>query len=130
MLFRSVDGPYYDQASTKEAITYFTDFMLLYPSDGNVAGAEKGLDGMKTMLAESKLKMGDFYFYKRDNFRAARVFYNEAITAYPESAVANRAKARLAEVAAKESKLTPPAPAEGTAAAPAEAPKKKRFWFF
>ena len=64
------------------------------------------------------------------NFRAARVFYNEAITAYPESAVANRAKARLAEVAAKESKLTPPAPAEGTAAAPAEAPKKKRFWFF
>jgi outer membrane protein assembly factor BamD len=125
-----VDGPYYDQASTKEAITYFTDFMLLFPSDGNVAGAEKGLDGMKTMLAESKVKMGDFYFYKRDNFRAARVFYNEAITAYPESAIATRAKARLAEVAAKEAKLTPPAPAEGTAAAPAEAPKKKRFWFF
>jgi outer membrane protein assembly factor BamD len=68
-----VDGPYYDQGSTREAITYFTDFMLLFPSDTNVGAAEKGLDGMKTMLAESKMKMADFYFYKRDNFKAARV---------------------------------------------------------
>ena len=78
-----VDGPYYDQGATKEAITYFTDFMLLFPSDTNIAAAEKGLDGMKTMLAESKMRMADFYFYKRSNFKAARVFYNEAITAYP-----------------------------------------------
>ncbi|MEO6567396.1 MAG: outer membrane protein assembly factor BamD, partial [Opitutaceae bacterium] len=91
-----VDGPYYDQASTKEAITYFTDFMLLFPNDQNIGSAEKGLDGMKTMLAESKMRMADFYFYKRDNYTAARVFYNEAITAYPESAIAERAKKRLA----------------------------------
>src|SRR4029079_7781520 len=32
-----VDGPYYDQGSTKESITYFTDFMLLFPSDINIA---------------------------------------------------------------------------------------------
>jgi len=75
--------------------------------------------------AESKVKMGDFYFYKRDNFRAARVFYNEAITAYPESAVAAKAKARLAEVEAKASGQ--PAPAAAAGAAPA---KKKRFFFF
>src|SRR5688572_19767820 len=102
-----VDGPYYDQGSTKESITYFTDFMLLFPSDTNVGAAEKGLDGMKTMLAESKMKIADFYFYKRSNFKAARVFYNEAITAYPESAVANRAKARLVEVEAKAAKVAP-----------------------
>lgn len=120
-----VDGPYYDQASTKESITYFTDFMLLFPGDTNIATAEKGLDGMKTMLAESKMRMADFYFYKRSNFKAARVFYNEAITAYPESAIAQRAKTRLAEVEAKAAKQ--PAPA-----APGEppAPKKKRFWLF
>lgn len=119
-----VDGPYYDQASTKEAMTYFTDFMLLFPSDGGVAAAEKGLDGMKTMLAESKMKMGDFYFYRRDNYTAAKVFYNEAITAYPESPIAGRAKARLADVEAKASgkKVAP----EGKG----DAPKKKRFWFF
>jgi outer membrane protein assembly factor BamD len=121
-----VDGPYYDQGSTKEAITYFTDFMLLFPSDTNIAAAEKGLDGMKTMLAESKIRMADFYFYKRSNYKAARVFYNEAITAYPESAIAQRAKSRLAEVEAKASNqpLPPPAPGE-----PAPA-KKKRFFFF
>jgi outer membrane protein assembly factor BamD len=123
-----VDGPYYDQASTKEAITYFTDFMLLFPSDTSIAAAEKGLDGMKTMLAESKLKIGDFYLYKRRNYKAARVFYNEAITAYPESAIANRAKARLTEVEAGAAGKAAVTPAAGT---PADQPaKKKRFWLF
>lgn len=124
-----VDGPYYDQGSTKESITYFTDFMLLFPSDTNIASAEKGLDGMKTMLAESKMRIADFYFYKRSNYKAARVFYNEAITAYPESAIASRAKTRLAEVEAKAAKAapTPEAPATTTGEQPK---KKKRFFFF
>lgn len=115
-----VDGPYYDQGATKEAITYFTDFMLLFPSDAGVAAAEKGLDNMKNMLAESKMRIGDFYFFKRDNYTAAKVFYNEAITSYPESAIAGRAKKRLAEVEAKASKK-PDDPATT---------KKKRFWLF
>jgi outer membrane protein assembly factor BamD len=117
-----VDGPYYDQGATKEAITYFTDFMLLYPSDSGVAAAEKGLDSMKVMLAESKMKIGDFYFYKRDNYTAAKVFYNEAITSYPESPIAARAKLRLADVEAKASGKK----VEGQP----DAPKKKRFWLF
>src|SRR5688572_1486445 len=123
-----VDGPFYDQGATKEAITYFTDFMLLFPSDANIANAEKGLDGMKTMLAESKMRMADFYFYKRDNYTAARVFYNEAITAYPESAIADRAKKRLSEVEAKAGNKPPAAAPETPASTPA--PKKKRFWLF
>src|SRR5829696_6446304 len=108
-----VDGPFYDQGATKEAITYFTDLMLLFPSDGSVAHAEKGLDNMKTMLAESKIRMADFYFYKRSNFKAARVFYNEAITAYPESAIAARAKTKLVEVEAKAANLPVPPAAPG-----------------
>jgi outer membrane protein assembly factor BamD len=124
-----VDGPYYDQSSTKESITYFTDFLLLFPNDPNIPAAEKGLDGMKTMLAESKMRMADFYFYKRDNYPAARVFYNEAITAYPESAIADRAKKRLAEVEVKAAAAQPPATVpEKPAATPA--PKKKKFWLF
>lgn len=132
-----VDGPYYDQAATKEAITYFTDFMLLFPGDTNIGAAEKGLDGMKTMLAESKMRIGDFYFHKRDNFTAAKVFYNEAITAYPESAVAERAKKKLVEVEAKANSqrpnvgapTAPPGNSSNPSPAPA-APKKKRFWLF
>jgi outer membrane protein assembly factor BamD len=105
-----VDGPYYDQASTKEAITYFQDFMILFPGDHNIGAAEKGLADMKQTLAESKIKMADFYFYKRSNFVAARVFYNEAITSYPDSDVATLARKRLADVeAAAEKTKNPPA---------------------
>jgi outer membrane protein assembly factor BamD len=115
-----VEGPDYDQESTRQAITYFEDFMILYPGDNNVGKAEKGLAHMKNELAQSKMQIGDFYFYKRDNFKAARVLYNEAITAYPDSDIATRARERLTEVAAAEEK----------AAAAAAAPKKKRFFFF
>jgi outer membrane protein assembly factor BamD len=119
-----VDGPFYDQAQTKEAITYLTDFMLLFPGDAGVAAAERSLDSMKTMLAESKMRIGDFYFYKRSNFTAARVFYNEAITAYPESPIANRAKLRLADVEAKAAgkKVAPEGKAPGDAA-----PQRNKF---
>jgi outer membrane protein assembly factor BamD len=96
-----VEGAYYDQAETREAITYYEDFMILFPGDPNIGKAAQGLDTMKKILAQSKIKIGDFYFYKRDNYTAARVFYNEAITAYPDSDAANQAKKKLALVEAK-----------------------------
>jgi outer membrane protein assembly factor BamD len=113
------DGPMYDQASTKEAMTYYEDYMILYPGDNNIAAAAAGVDKMKTVLARSKIYIGDFYFYKRQNYRAARVLYNEAITAYPESAPANLAKRRLIEVDASMARAAVGAPAP-----------KKRFWLF
>lgn len=116
-----VDGPAYDQGSTKEAITYYEDFLILFPNDPNIPAAAKGLDSMKQVLAESKITIGDFYFKKRRNYTAARVFYNEAITSYPDSPVAAKAKQKLAEVEAK---------ASNKPAAPGQAPKKKRFFFF
>lgn len=115
-----VEGPNYDQGSTKEAITYFEDFLILFPNDPNVAIAAKGADEMKQILAQSKINLGDFYFYKRNNYTAARVFYNEAITSYPDSPVAARAKEKLAEVEAKAS-VRPGGPAPA---------RKKRFFFF
>ena len=120
-----VDGPYYDQASTKEAVTYYEDFMILFPNDVNLSKAAKGLDDMKKMLAESKVKMADFYYFKRDNYVAAKVFYNEAITAYPDSEVAKHAKVMLAQVEAKAAGQ--PAPASPATPAPK---KKKHFLFF
>ncbi|HEY9250103.1 MAG TPA: outer membrane protein assembly factor BamD [Rariglobus sp.] len=117
-----VQGPYYDQASTKQAITYFEDFLILFPNDANIPTVDKGLTDVRAVFAQSKIKIGDFYFYKRDNFKAARVFYNEAITAYPDSAPAAEARKRLADVDAAETKAkTPDAPR----------PKPKHgFWLF
>ena len=119
-----VAGAYYDQASTKEAITYYEDYMILFPNDVNLSKAAQGLDEMKKTLAESKIKMADFYFFKRDNYVAAKVFYNEAITAYPDSEVAKHAKVMLAKVEAKSQGV--PAPR----AAPEQPKKRKHFLFF
>jgi outer membrane protein assembly factor BamD len=117
-----VKGPYYDQASTRQAITYFEDFQILFPTDANMPAVEKGLADARTTFAESKIKIGDFYFYKRDNYKAARVFYNEAITSFPESKAAEDARKRLVAVDTAESKAaTPDVP---------RAKPKRRFWLF
>ncbi len=125
-----VGGPKYDQSSTKQAITYFEDFVILFPGDPNIATAEKGLANMKQVLAESKISIADYYLKYRRNYKAARVFYNEAITDFPDSPAAVRARKQLAKVdellaeqerartgAAGNSKPSPP-------------PKKKWFLFF
>lgn len=119
-----VDGPNYDQGSTKEAITYFEDFLILFPNDPNIPTAANGLDQMKQVLAQSKITLGDYYFRKRSNYTAARVFYNEAITSYPDSQVAATARAKLAEVDARAA-AEAPKPDQ-----PVPQKKKKRFFFF
>ncbi len=115
-----VEGPYYDQEATRNAITYFQDFMILFPNDSGVPAADKGLGNMKSTLADSKLRLGDFYFYRRQNYKAARVFYNEAITSYPDSAVAVKAKLRIAKVDEAQVKAEKAGPRK----------KKHSFWFF
>ncbi|MSU46434.1 MAG: tetratricopeptide repeat protein [Lacunisphaera sp.] len=124
-----VDGPYYDQASTKEAITYFEDYMILFPGDAGMVSAEKGLDEMKKVLARSKLTLADYYYNYRRNYDAAKVFYNEVITVYPDSDVAALARTKLAEVEAKlahKASMTQVQPAPP----PVETRKKKRLWLF
>lgn len=124
-----VDGPYYDQASTKEAITYYEDYMILFPGDPGMVAAEKGLDDMKTVLAKSKFILADYYYKYRSNYTAAKVFYNEVITVYPDSAIAAEARDMLVKVDAKlEQQAAAAANRPATKAAPA--PKKKRFWLF
>lgn len=126
-----VDGPAYDQASTTDAITYYEDYMILFPGHNGMASAEKGLDEMKTVLARSKLVIADYYFKHRRNYKAAKVFYNEAITVYPDSATATEAREKLTVVDARleEQAATEPATGDGKPKSPA--PKKpKRFWIF
>jgi len=125
-----VEGPNYDQTSTKEAITYFEDFVILYPGDPNIATAEKGLAEMKTVLAESKIRLGDYYFKYRKNYKAARVFYNEAITDYPDSPVAGRARTALVKVDALLGAQEKTAIGGTPTPPPPPPPKKKHFLFF
>lgn len=96
-----VDGPLYDQGATNEAISYFEDYLILYPQGSGLAEAENGLAEMKEILAQSKFKMAEFYYKKRTNYPAARVFYNEAITVAPNSETATTAGERLEEIETK-----------------------------
>ncbi len=125
-----VDGPEYDQFSAKESATYFQDFLILYPKDPGVATAETGLHDMKTELAMSKMKLAEFYHYKRHNYIAAKIFYNEAITTYPNSAVADKAKARLEKIAPKLAEQEAAAAARANRIEPPKPKKKKVLWLF
>lgn len=115
-------GAPYDQASTQLALTYFQDYLILYPGTPDAAIADKGFNDSRTMLAESKMTMGDFYYKHRSNYTAAKVFYNEAITIHPESPTAERARKHLARIEKIES-------GESTGDVRV-GPRGKRFWLF
>ena len=100
-----VDGPAYDQESTREAITYFEDFMILFTEDEGLSEAQQGLDEMRTVFAESKMILADYYLKHRKNYKGARVFYNEAITDFPDSAVAQRAREKLDTIDAHDAEV-------------------------
>ncbi|MCD8483940.1 MAG: tetratricopeptide repeat protein [Verrucomicrobia bacterium] len=57
-----VTGPRYDQGSTREAISYFQDFLILFPDHEQVELAEQGLQNNLDVLAGSKLLIGEFLF--------------------------------------------------------------------
>ncbi len=118
-----VDGPNYDQESTREAITYFEDFMILFPEDEGLATAQEGLDEMKSVFAESKMVLADYYFKYRRNYKGARVFYNEAITAFPNSAVAERAREKLDVI----DQIDADREARAQGGTPAKPAKRKKF---
>lgn len=90
-----VKGPEYDQGSTREAMSYYEDFIILFPNHPKIAVAEQGFQDMKDIYARSSLIMGDFYRNYRNNNRAALVFYNQTITAAPISEAANQAKTQI-----------------------------------
>jgi outer membrane protein assembly factor BamD len=118
-----VDGPLYDQSSTKESLNSYKDFLILYPRDPKVGEAEAGQARMKEMLAQSRLQMADFYYFKRSRYQAARVFYNEAITIAPNSESATLARERIAQLEVDEARI-----AAQIAADTEQSGKKSRFF--
>lgn len=95
-----VRGEEYDQGSTRQAISYYEDFLILYPNNDYIGDVEANLERMENLLASSRLNLGDFYFFYRANNTAALIFYNEAITTAPESEAAAEARERIADIEA------------------------------
>ena len=95
-----VKGHEYDQGSTRRAISYYEDFLVLFPNSSHVGEVEANLKKMENLLAKSRLDLGDFYYYYRNNTTAALVFYNEAITTEPNSDSAEEARLRIEDIEA------------------------------
>ena len=95
-----VQGYEYDQGSTRRAISYYEDFLILFPSSSYTGEVEANLKNMENLLASSRLNLGDFYYYFRNNNTAALVFYNEAITIEPDSDAAEEASLRIQDIEA------------------------------
>ncbi|MFW5874121.1 MAG: outer membrane protein assembly factor BamD [Verrucomicrobiota bacterium] len=95
-----VQGPEYDQGSTRQAISYYEDFLILFPKSNYLGEVEANLEQMENLLASSRLNLGDFYYFYRSNNTAALVFYNETITIAPDSEAAEEARARIEDIEA------------------------------
>ena len=93
-----VAGSEYDQGSTRQAISYYEDFLVLFPDSSYTGEVESNLEAMENLLATSRLNLGDFYYYFRSNNTAALIFYNEAITIAPGSEAAIEATARIEDI--------------------------------
>jgi outer membrane protein assembly factor BamD len=95
-----VEGSEYDQGATRQAISYYEDFLSLFPESIYLGEVEANLAAMQNLLAESRANLGNFYYYYRSNNTAALIFYNEAITIAPESEAADEARARIEDIEA------------------------------
>ena len=95
-----VNGAEYDQGSTRQAISYYEDFLILFPQNSSLGEVESKLAAMEDLLARSRLNLGDFFYNYRSNKTAALVFYNETITIAPKSASAEEARARITDIEA------------------------------
>lgn len=93
-----VQGPWYDQGATREAISYFQDYLILYRDDPNAPGVREKLHEARDTLARSRYLIGEFYYLYRNNPRAATIFLNEAITIDPDAPSAAQAREILAKI--------------------------------
>lgn len=91
-------GPEWDQVSSRRALNYYTDFYSLYPEHPKAEYAYTRSEVLRTMIAQNRLSVGDFYYVRRNNTRAALSFYNEAITQAPDSEVAREARERIEKI--------------------------------
>jgi outer membrane protein assembly factor BamD len=101
-----IEGPNYDQGSTREAISYYEDFLILFPDSELVPKAEEGLRRVSEIFAQSKFIMGEYYRRHLLNETAALALYNETITVAPNSETAKIARERIDRLAARSSSKT------------------------
>jgi outer membrane protein assembly factor BamD len=87
-------SPDYDQGATQEAKNKFEEFVKNNPDAVLSRDAEKSISRLKEKEAQGSFNIARFY-EKQKAFDAARVYYNETISNYPDSIWSARAIERM-----------------------------------
>ena len=87
----------YDQNAASQAINTFTDFGTLHPDDKRVTEAQKKIDELKTEQARGAYEIAKFY-EKKKKWKAAQIYYSEAVTKDPNFKYAAEARQRIIEL--------------------------------
>jgi outer membrane assembly lipoprotein YfiO len=95
----------YDQSVAGQAISTFTDFITLYPSDPRVKEAQQRITILKTEQARGSLLVARFY-EKKQHWDGALVYYNEVLVRDPQSKYAEEAKQHIEDIKKKTPRQT------------------------
>jgi outer membrane protein assembly factor BamD len=87
-------GPDYDQGATQEAKEKFEEFVREHPDAVLSEEAEKHIQQLKEKEAESTFNIAQFY-EKQKEYEAAKIYYSEVASNYPDSPWAARAMEKL-----------------------------------
>jgi outer membrane protein assembly factor BamD len=87
-------GSSYDQGATKEAKEKFEEFVKEHPDATLSRDAQNNIERLNEQEAEGSYNIGRFY-EKQKAYEAARIYYNEVINNYANSAWAAKALERL-----------------------------------
>lgn len=94
-------GPQYNQEVTKSAIEEFKDFVQKYPDAELSQEAKSQINELKEKEAENQFVVAEFY-EKQKKFDAARVYYNEIVKQYPNTAWAQKSLERIRALSGKD----------------------------
>jgi outer membrane assembly lipoprotein YfiO len=87
-------GADYDQGATKDAADRFQAFVAVHPEAALAPEAQKNISALNDKQALSDYNSGRFYERQRD-LESAKIYYNEVVKNYPQSAWAVKSLERL-----------------------------------
>lgn len=93
----------YNDHSAERAIEEFKGFKTSFPQDKQSVEADEAIKVLRAKKAQTSFETGEFY-EKRKKASSAKLYYQEIVSNYPDSPVAEEARRRLDRIVAQESK--------------------------
>jgi len=107
--YRESQEQEYHMPSTDAAIKKFEGFVKTNPDDKLETEANEVISELRQKKAQNFYDTGIFY-QKREKYKSARVYFEDVLRSSPDTDLAEKAKARLAEVESAESNPGPKKP--------------------